>query len=379
MTGTADGSSFAPHYGLTRAFDGSGRMALVGDRDACALIAGNEVYRSAGIHAGRFDRNAGKPRRRQPPGLCAISAPGEPDRPIVRATGKSEKSMRGRMELTTQTFRIRDETSKREITVKSGFASPLKRFPMPVMGCALNSGGASWDCFAGFMRDSVTPIVPVERKYGGGTVIVARALGLELVDDFAPLATGPEQFRAIGDAADAKLVATELALLEKMLADPTGDHGQSGFRHLPNKPEVIAPYADRLFAALGVLQNSSVQVSDTGGDLWRLVAALPDAALEPHRVKLVEWLKPENARKWTDSAYNIHTRLDVTDPIQREIVLGRLEAGRGNVQTNLLPQFCRLGADAPEDAKRGCSRCGKPKAGNMPSVTTGRRIMWCCI
>ena len=200
-------SSFVPHYGLARAFDSNGRMALLGDPEACAMLRGNDAYRSAGIYQGSFDRNAPKPKRHSTPGLCAISAPGHPDRPVVRVIGESSKSVHNRMPVTTQTFRIRDETSGRATSVKSAFAGPLKRFPMPVMGCALNSGGGSWDCFAGFMRDSVNPIVPVGRKYRGGTVVVAKALGLEIAQDYAPLATGPEQFRAIGEAADAKLVA----------------------------------------------------------------------------------------------------------------------------------------------------------------------------
>ena len=138
----------------------------------------------------------------------------------MRVAGKSEQSSQATLPVTTQTFRLRDEASGREVVVRSAFAGPLKRFPMPVMGCALNSGAPSWQCFHGFMRDSVTPVAPPDQKYGGGTVVVAAALGLEKVQDWAALATGPERFRGLADAADAKLVAKEIAILER-------DAGQS--------------------------------------------------------------------------------------------------------------------------------------------------------
>lgn len=347
-------TSFVPHYGLARAYDGSGRMTLVANREACALLSSNDVYRSAGIYLTAFKRDWSKRKREFKPahaGLCAVSAPGFPDKPIVRVVGHDSSSTHAGMPLMTQTFHIKDEASGRGIVVKHGIASPLKPFPMPVMGCALNSGAGKWQCFAGFMRDTRVSVVSTGERYGGGAVIVAKALGLQKIVDFAHLATGPEQFQAIGDAADAKLTETEVAILEQMLANPTGDVDGS-FRHLPKKPEIISSYADRLFEALGALQLSDNQASDTGTNLWRLVAALPDEVLAPYRTKLVEWLKPENARPWTLRSQDIYTRLHVEDPLQLEIILQRLEADRGDIKTNLLPPFCRLGEDVPEQAKR---------------------------
>ena len=345
-------SSFVPYYGLGRAFSSNGRMALLGDSDACALLRGNDVYRSAGIHSSGLSSSEAAAKRPQNLGFCSITAPGEPDRPLVRVAGESAESIHARMPVTTQTFRIRDEATRKGIVVKSAFAAPLKRFPMPVMGCALNSGGGSWDCFHGFMRATVTPIAPAGQRFGGGTVIVAAALGLKKIQDFAAIVTGPEMFRAIGDAADAKLIEKELALLERMLANPTAHQQDGWFHHLTHRGEVIAPYADRIFAALGTLQGSDTRVSETGRNLWRLAAALPDPALEPHRTQMVDWLQPANARPWTVETYEIYPRLEAGDPVQREIMLNRLETRMGDLQTTLLPQFCSMGANAPEDAKR---------------------------
>jgi hypothetical protein len=345
-------NSFVPYYGLGRAFDSKGRMSLIGDSEACALLRGNDVYRSAGIYSFGLKSAKAKGARRGPSGFCSITAPGQPDRPIVRVAGESSNSSHSWMPVTTETFRIRDEASGTEIVVKSGRAGPLKILPMPVMGCALNSGAPSWDCFHGFMRDDWTPVAPPDQKYGGGTAVVAAALGLAKTQDFAAIATGPERFRAIGDAADAKLVAKEIAILERMLANPTEHLRDGWFHHLPNRAEVVAPYADRIFAALGTLQGSDSKVSETGRNLWRLAAALPEGALAPHRAKMVEWLEPANARPWTVETGEIYTRLDAGDAVQREILLNRLETQRGDLQTRLLPQFCSMGDKAPADAKR---------------------------
>ena len=48
----------------------------------------------------------------------------------------------------------------------------------------------------------------------------------------------------------------------------------------------------------------------------------------------------------------IYARLDGSNPIERDILLQRLETRRGDLQANLLSSFCRMGAAAPDDAKR---------------------------
>ncbi|WP_310466928.1 hypothetical protein [Sphingomonas sp.] len=368
-------NDFVPYYGLGRAFSTNGRMALLGDKEACALLRGNDVYRSAGIYSTGLKSAGHKGPRWGPSDFCLITAPGEPDRPVVRVSGKSEQSTQNNLPVTTQTFRLRDEISGREVVVRSAFAAPLKRFPLPVMGCALNSGAPAWQCFHGFMRDSVTPVVPPGQKYGGGTVVVAAALGLKKTQDWAGLATGPERFRGLADAADAKLVAKEIAILEAVLANPT-EHVRDGwFHHLPNRGEVVAPFASRIFAALAILQASDVRASENGRNLWRLAAALPDAALAPHRAEMVEWLKPQNARPWTEQTYEIYPRLDARDPVQREIMLGRLETKRGDLPVTLLPQFCAMGAAAPDDAKRRLLALWHAKGAEADARSVDKRPM----
>lgn len=339
--------AFVQSFGLKRVFE-DGRVHFMGNAEACALLRGNDIYRSAGVYSFGFFTEGKVGRRRMVAGHCSIYAPGQPDKPVLRIVSDDVASKAG-MAVRTQTLRLRDEASGRAIEVKTGTASPLKRFPMLAMGCALNSGAASWDCFIGFLRDGFTPLTP---DNPGSNAIVAKALGLKRSDDYAAIATGPEVLRAIGDAADANLVKEELALLERMLADPSVHQKDGWFWHLPNRPDVVAPYAARIFAALRTLQNSDVRGSETGRNLWRLAAVLPDEALAPHRAEMVEWLRPENARPWTAAEGTIYTRLDVRDPTQSGIVLNRLETSKGDLPVSLLPAFCRMGATAPQEVKQ---------------------------
>jgi hypothetical protein len=336
-------------YGLTRAFEGP-RVYLLGDSEACALVRSDNVYGSAGVYSSGFFGEAGG--RKMVKGHCSIYAPAQPDRPVVRVRSDQTFEKRAFLRVQSNRFRIRDEASGQEVEVRAASAAPLKPFPMPGAGCALNSGAASWDCFAGFMRGRSVPLVTDGRADGGFTGIVAAALGLERSDDHASVASGVDAIRAFGRAADARLIDKEMAILESMLADPARHHKDSWLRHLPNRPEVIAPLAEPIVAALRSLQNAEIRGSETGHNLWRLAAALPEAALAPHRTEIVAWLLPDNARPWTQSSREIYARLDGSDPVEREILLHRLETRSGDLQANLLSSFCRMGAGAPDDAKR---------------------------
>ena len=356
-------------FGVKRVFAGNGRVHFMGNSDACALLRGNDIFRSAGVYAFGFHTDGELGSRRLVKGFCSIYAPAQPDRPVVRVHSDEVTHSRLLLPVRTQELKIRNEATGQAVEVRAGTAAPLKPFPMPVMGCGLNSGAPSWDCSAGFMRNRVSILEP-GKGWADGAGLIAQVLGLAKTQDFAAVATGPETLQEIGDEADRQLVAKELAILERMLADPLTHVRDGWFYHLPNRGEAVAPHADRIFAALGALQRSDLGGSENGRNLWRVAAALPDEALEPHRPQMVEWLRPENARAWSQSDNDIYIRLDVSDPVQREIVLHRLEAEKGDLKISLLPSFCRMGAAAPDDVKqrllalwkaRAVDRSGKPK------------------
>ena len=342
---------FVRRFGVKRTYSSDGRVHFMGNSEACALLRGNDVFRSAGIHSSGFytDERVG---RRRPTGFCSIYAPGKPELPTVRVRSDERTEKEG-LAVRKQEVRIRDEASQAEVELWAGSASPLRAFPMPAMGCALNSGAPSWDCFAGFMRKTESLLTPGQR-YSNTTAAIAEVLGLEASEDYDAVATSPEWLREIGEEADRKLVAEEVARLEKMLADPEAKV-DGWFRHLPNRPDAILPYGDRIFATLGTLHTSGKRLSPgtgNGRELWNLAAYLPDEVLDRHREEMIEWLSPETAKEFSKSADRIYTRLNAAEPRQREIMLRRLEEPLGDLRSSLLPQFCRMGAAAPDDVKR---------------------------
>jgi len=340
---------FVEKYGLARAFDSHGRVFLIGSRETCQFIRDKPVFLSAGIQARSIQRPTKDFFRRQHTGFCTIIMPGKPDKPTVRIIDRAIEGRQHGLPVVLRQFRIRDDARGVSTAVRSGRAGPLKRIPMPAMGCALNSGAPSWDCFAGFMRDDFTQVLPGMPRYASGAPIVAKALGLSETTDLARHAIGPERFKPMADKADADLVAKELAILEQMLADPLAPLKNGYFMHLPNKPEVIAPYATRIFAALQQTQSAD-RVGRQGRALWSLAAALPDDALEPHRDTMIAMMQPDTVKEWTTESNRIWYRLDAARPAERELLLHRLEARRTDYW--VAASFCRLGTATPPDAKR---------------------------
>jgi len=342
-------SNFSQRYGLAQTFDSKGRVYLIGTSESCALLRDKPVFQSAGIFSHGITRQGERRYLRASTGFCTIMMPGEPDRPIVRVTERQETAKRGRMPFIQRDFTARDESNGAHASVRSAVAQPLKFIPMPVMGCALNSAAASWDCFHGFMRDRVE-LPPGMPRYASGAPLIAKLLGLKETDDLSIHAIGPERFKPMADRADAELAAKEVALLEQILASPETYIKDAWFRHLGNRPDAVEPYGDRIFDALGKLQQADVRASANGRELWKLAAKLPEPVVAKHRPRIVNWMKPGALREWTDQTWEAFALLDLADPVQRDIVLRRLERPQGYT-TELLPAFCRMGAAAPPDAK----------------------------
>lgn len=350
-------SQFVERYGLERAFGGDGRVYRVGTDETCALLRKKPVFQSAGIFANYITREGKRPYQRVGTGFCTIQMPGQPDRPIVRITERQQEAKRGRMPYIQRDFSARDESDGATAAVRTYAAQPLKLIPMPVMGCALNSGAASWDCFHGFMRDRVE--LPAGRpRYSGGVPLLAAMLGLKQTDDLSAHAIGPERFKPIAERADAELTAKELALLDSILARPETYIKDAWFRHLGNRPDAVEPYTNRIFDALEKLQQSDVKYSANGRELWKLAAVFREPIIAKQRSRFVEWMKPGALREWTDESWQAFALLDLGDPVQRNIVLTRLERP-GGYTTELLPGFCRMGAAAPDDAKERLLRIWK--------------------
>lgn len=339
-------------FALPRGFERD-QVYFLGTKDACTL-AGSDYYRPAGVGAwggsfagwARNDKSAAD--------FCMIHAPGCPERPVVRVVSDQSNERRGLLPLRVASYQLRDEISGAVCDVRSIRVSLLSLFPKPVIGGWLNSGKASWEFSAGFARSrpQLLPTFTKGKQESSEAEILGRALGLAPSQDLAARAFGVDAVKGIADAADRDSIARETAVLEAMLSDPRVHQRNGWFRHLTSRPEVVTPYAGRIFAALGELQHSDLRGSEAGRNLWRLAAALPEAELAPFWSKVIEWLGPARAKSWTVKTDEIYARLDGAVPAERAILLHRLESQQGDLQTDLLTSFCRMGTSAPAEVKQ---------------------------
>jgi hypothetical protein len=193
--------SLIRHFGVPKVFE-SQKVHFLGNAEACALVRRDGDYRIAGISSSWFygDGDIGSLKRVRD--YCLIAAPAQPDRPVVRVRSDQATERHFSLPVRINRFRIRDETSNKEVEIQSGSATPLKPFPMPQMGCYLNSSRASWDCIAGFMRDQPISISPDGQNSAGKIGVLAAALGLRQSDDLASIASGVELVRSLRDAAE---------------------------------------------------------------------------------------------------------------------------------------------------------------------------------
>jgi hypothetical protein len=333
-------------YALPRVFEG-GRVTFIGTPEACKL-ASSEAARESGLSSffNSFGKRANVPEAMREGGI--ISAPGEPERPVLSVTSDSTNRWERLVPLVVSDFTLLDAESGANCQLRTARASLLATFPFPIIGFALNSGAPKWQGFAGWKRQRARPLAAGAID---GREMIADALGLAPSVDLAARAVGAEAVAAMIAQSDVELTDKELAILEAMLADPLTHIKNGWFRHLIVRPEVVAPFSDRIIAALGLLQTTDLRGSETGRNLWRLLAALPDEVLALYRARIVAWLDPAAARPWTAATDEIYARLDAAVPQERAILLHRLETQRGDLQTWLLPGFAKMGSAAPAEVK----------------------------
>lgn len=107
-------------------------------------------------------------------GVCVASSPARkpPNSPLsVEVTG-SEPIESPLLSGEINEIRLRREDGQ-SITVRAGHARPLTWFPVPVLGCALNSMKAEWECVGRFSRGKTMQLGP------DAVTVVANALELK--------------------------------------------------------------------------------------------------------------------------------------------------------------------------------------------------------
>lgn len=258
-------SSLAPLTTRNRAW----RM---GTSDTCAKIRSDQRMRDASIHVT-------SPVARASAGHgCQYSLPEDPSAPAWRVTAKSEalKTFLVAGKITRITVSAPDG---RRIELQTGHATALALFPMPVIGCWLNSGAPKWECAAGFMKKAHRGLGGAEPYGGAGVEIVAKALGIPSRTKATDVEAGPvPQIDAVVRGRD----ETALANLDRVLADPTIRATVHDLAGLAQRPSALVERSARILEAMSQALAHGRGDSETARNLQQLLAALPDA--EFHRI-----------------------------------------------------------------------------------------------
>lgn len=325
----------------------------IGALDVCERIRADGRFNAAGI-SGAAISSEGASDRKAPRDACIYSLPEDPALPtvtvsITKTTDHSLLLRRHRSSITIT------EPDGRASTLVSGYAAPLSRWPMPVMGCGLNSGRPAWECDIGFWREKLRG-VGGEGAYGGADVeVIAAALGL------TRQRWTPAELSALGaPTLDAVLAGSEQASIktfETILADPRVKASSHELRGLAEQPALLARRAEEIVAAVSMAVERGDGDDETLTNLQRLFAALPDAEFARHGPRLVALLERDIVPA------SEHIRRAKASPKPRRLkVEHTLLTRSGDLGAVALPLLERNLRQSDPAAVLGLCRMGEPAA-----------------
>lgn len=328
----------------------------VGPAEICSRIQKDPRARPAGINAHYLQQK--KPAAGAQ--ACAYHMLEDPLQPVYRISAASEKLgsmlLSGRVKRLTVT--APDGTS---IELRSGQAAALSSWPMPVMGCFLNSGRPAWECQAGFVRKRAQGLGGTG-AYGAAAVeVVARAFGLE----------ERQASDSLDEEAASGIAALERALdrhetaassnLDRLLADPTLRATVHDLAGLVERPELLVPRADAMVAAMSAALAHSKGNSESARNLQRLIAALPEPEFERLGADILRRLDEGRPAPEQQGRRPVRERIDESLAIR----LGDLGAPALSLLERLA--FAPRGDTAPH-AVLGLCRMGRPASGLAPRL-----------
>lgn len=250
------------------------RASRVAADRICDTVKADRSYSSAGINISWFHEGESLRGRRLVKGLCMISSPENPELPAVLVQAKREKHADLILPYTLTRTTIRDPGGAKAELV-TGRAEPLPWLPMPYMGCALNSGAPSWDCFAGFWRNKVGLGGP--GPYGGTSGVIAQALGLEKAfaaerrDEIAAVQI-PSLDNIVGDSTE-----RSLKVLDEVIANPARRIIVHDVPGLAGRADLLGDRVPRMVPAIGRALANGQATYETARVLQGILADLPAA------------------------------------------------------------------------------------------------------
>lgn len=310
----------------------------------CAKVhesRGLEAVNGFGFHDGDAIRS-----RRMEERFCNLSMPEKPELPMVVVGREETKDFEKSLPINRITTTIAMPDGRR-FELFGGVASPLSWIPMPVMGCALNSGAPSWDCNAGFWRSGFTPIVSGNTRYSRDSTVLAKALGLKpvAIDD----RVGGDSTLVLAKIAamEEATLARQLARVDAMIADPTAKVIEWQVGVLANHPEELASRADAFMTgierAAAITGRFRYAARESGRILAGLVANLPNGSFIALGPRLLSVYAAADAEHWLWEAGPLLRRLGDLGP-DALLYLVNPRASLPSVNRAGVEGLCRVGS-----------------------------------
>ncbi|WP_426167718.1 hypothetical protein [Sandarakinorhabdus sp. DWP1-3-1] len=288
--------------------------------------------------------------------FCMVQQPEQPRLPAVTVQVEQTKTTKAGMPLRLTTTTVTTPDGRRHV-LRGGSASPLARFPMPIIGCFLNSGGPSWDCDAGFHRTGFVPLNDAGSRHRGDPVALASALGLRPVAPADRVGSDPAFVADLVAAAEARGIAVAVADLDRLIADPQsmGLNGND-FALLRARPEHLVPLAPRLMDALESAVAAGTSQTSAGRMLAEIVAALPDSAFVAHgprilalypratQARLAEKREWQREQHWLEDSGHLYSRIGDLGPPALPVLMDGLMRKRRVWEITV--GLCRMGVPA---------------------------------
>ena len=319
-----------PDYDLNVAYSANttvpeGYLAtrLIG-KETCDLVRSSMVEPPNVIRASGIRDGGDVTKRRSDNRFCTVTLNEKPTLPAVTVKKETVETnnpvLLSRLPVRTTTTMVTMPDGN-TFDLRGGVASPLTWFPMPIMGCALNSAAPSWECGMVFWRDSFTPIISGDTRYGRETALFARALGLNPVapaDRQAgslPIDLSSRFAKIIKDLKGNKLQG-QIEDIRALVQAPTSRDLHWNFDVLADNKTALSESSEDIIAALEAVAfyegENQFMAHDNGRMLIEYLLLLPDDQFAEVETQIAALLAQAEADHWMWEITGLLDRLEAT-------------------------------------------------------------------
>lgn len=239
-------------YGINNNFPEGYMSHRLATQELCQKAVDNKEWKRAWpVNWYRYGRNGFTKRFTN---LCRFEMPETTNKPLLRVIEKEDKTKGEKLKKTVYSFSL-DDKPLGEYTAATYAALPA--FPTFFIGCWLNSGAPSWDCFFRIARKKrVLDVFPTDSSFDAkDSSVVARLLGIEKYSE--------EELRNFTDYPETKEILSTIA--EKKANETPADFDEWGLRK-------DGPYQPVVTTKNGVPSfTGKIFTHDKGGPFYRFI------------------------------------------------------------------------------------------------------------